>query len=45
MRWLVMSFWGTGRGPYLFFDVLVEAEQEPQFDYEMTITLSSDYVQ
>src|SRR5687768_13457322 len=36
---------GAGRGPYLSFDVLVEAEQEPQSDYEMTITLPSAYVQ
>jgi hypothetical protein len=36
---------GAGRGPYLSFDVLVEADQEPQSYYEMTITLHSDYVQ
>lgn len=34
---------GVG-GPYLSFDVLVEAAQEPQADYEVTITLPADYL-
>jgi hypothetical protein len=34
----------AGRGPYLPFDVLVEADQEPQADYEVTITLPAEYL-
>jgi hypothetical protein len=34
----------AGRGPYLPFDVLVEADQEPQGDYELTITLPVEYL-
>jgi|SRR5438128_2283611 len=37
------ELWGAG-GPYLSFDVLVEARQEPQADYEVTITLPADYL-
>ena len=37
------ELWGVG-GPYLSFDVLVEARQEPQGDYEVTITLPGDYL-
>jgi hypothetical protein len=37
------ELWGAG-GPYLSFDVLVEAKQEPQADYGMTITLPADYL-
>ena len=36
---------GAGRGPYLPFDVLIEASQKPQSDYELTIMLPGDYVQ
>jgi hypothetical protein len=35
---------GAGHGPYLSFDVLVEADQEPQADYEVTITLPAEYL-
>jgi hypothetical protein len=35
---------GAGRGPYLPFDVLIEASQKPQSDYELTIMLPGDYV-
>jgi hypothetical protein len=31
-------------GPYLSFAVLVEAEQKPQADYEVTIMLPGDYL-
>jgi hypothetical protein len=37
------ELWGAG-GPYLSFDVLVEVGQEPQADYEVTITLPGDYL-
>jgi hypothetical protein len=37
------EIWGVG-GPQLSFDVLVEAAQEPQADYEVTITLPADYL-
>jgi len=37
------ELWGAG-DPYLSFDVLVEARQEPQADYEVTITLPADYL-
>ncbi len=37
------ELWGVG-GPYLSFDVVVEARQEPQADYEVTITLPADYL-
>jgi hypothetical protein len=37
------ELWGAG-GPYLSFDVLVEAKQEPLADYEMTITLPAEYL-
>jgi hypothetical protein len=32
------ELWGVGR-PYLLFDVLIEASQKPQSDYELTIVL------
>jgi hypothetical protein len=35
---------GAGQDPYLSFDVLVEADQEPQADYEVTITLPVEYL-
>lgn len=38
------ELWGVGR-PYLSFDVLIEASQKPQSDYELTIMLPSDYLQ
>jgi len=37
------ELWGIG-GPYLSFDVLVEAGQKPQADYEVTIMLPGDYL-
>jgi hypothetical protein len=37
------ELWGVG-GPYLSFDILVEATQEPRADYEVTITLPADYL-
>jgi hypothetical protein len=35
---------GAGRGPYLPFDVLIEASQKPQAAYEVTIMLSNEYL-
>jgi hypothetical protein len=35
---------GAGRGPYLSLDVLIEADQEPQGDYEVAITLPVEYL-
>jgi len=37
------ELWGVGR-PYLSFDVLIEADQKPQSDYELRIMLPSDYL-
>ena len=35
---------GAGRGPYLPFDVLIEAGQKPQAAYEVTIMLPNEYL-
>jgi hypothetical protein len=37
------ELWEVGR-PYLSFDVLIEASQKPQSDYELTIMLPNDYL-